>query len=92
MWILLWESIMHKALILNVDLYSTDVDEVAPPPIKFSDAKCHASLLFNFLICNNYLHFGVTEIIRFQKLVGDLNKATIANLGRQHHYSFIVVF
>ena len=44
MWIHFWESIMHKTLILHVDLHSTDVDVVAPPPIKLSDDKCHALL------------------------------------------------
>ena len=33
---------------LNVDLHSIDVNDVAPPTIKLSDAKCHASLLSNF--------------------------------------------
>ena len=40
---------------LNVDLHSIDVNDVAPPTIKFSDAKCHASLLFNFLLDNFYI-------------------------------------
>jgi hypothetical protein len=35
---------------LNFDLHSIDVDDVAPPTIKLSDAKCHASLLFIFFI------------------------------------------
>jgi hypothetical protein len=34
---------------LNVDMHSIDVDDVAPPIVKLSDAKHHASLLFNFL-------------------------------------------
>ena len=51
-----------------------------------SDAKRHASLLLNFLL-DNSLHFGVNEIVSFQKLVGNLDKMTIANLGRQHHSS-----
>jgi hypothetical protein len=34
---------------LNVDLLSIDVD-VAPPTIKITDAKRHASLLSNFFI------------------------------------------
>jgi hypothetical protein len=50
---------------LNVDMHSIDVDDVAPPTIKLSDAKRHASLLFNFLL-NNSLHFGVNEIISFK--------------------------
>jgi hypothetical protein len=62
---------------LNVDLHSVDVDDVAPPTIKFSDAKRHASLLPNFLL-DNSLHFGVNEFISFQKLVGNLDKMTIA--------------
>ena len=33
---------------LNVDLDSVDVDDVAPPTIKLSDAKRHASLLSSF--------------------------------------------
>ena len=38
------------------------MDDVAPPTVKLSDAKRHASLLFNFLL-NNSLYFGVDEII-----------------------------
>jgi hypothetical protein len=55
---------------LNVDLHSIDVDDVAPPIVKVSDVKCHASLLSNFLL-DNSLHFGVNEIKSFQKLVGN---------------------
>jgi hypothetical protein len=68
---------------LNVDLHSVDVDDVAPPTVKLSDAKRHASLLSNFLV-DNLLHFGVNEIISLQKLVGNFDKMTVANLGRQH--------
>ena len=56
---------------LNVDLHPIDVNNVAPPTIKLSDAKRHASLLSYFLL-NNSLHFGVNEIISSQKLVGNL--------------------
>ena len=35
---------------LNVDLHLVDVDDVAPPTVKLSDAKRHALLLFNFFI------------------------------------------
>jgi hypothetical protein len=66
---------------LNVDLHSVDVDDVAPPTVKLSDAKRHASLLSNFLL-DNSLHFGVHEIFSFQKLVENLDKMTVANLGR----------
>ena len=62
------------------------MDDVAPPTLKLSGAKCHASLLSNFLL-NNSLHFGVNEILSFQKLVGNLDKMTVANLGRQHQRS-----
>jgi hypothetical protein len=72
---------------LNVDLHSIDrCGWCALPTVKFSDAKHHASLLFNFLL-DNSLHFGVNEIISFQILVGNLDKMTVANLGRQHHRS-----
>ena len=71
---------------VNVDLLSVDVDDVAPLIILISDAKCHASLFCNFL-SNNSLYFGVNDITSFEKLVGNLNKMTIANLGRQHHRS-----
>ena len=71
---------------LNVDLHSLDVDDVAPPTLKLIDAKCHASLLSSFLLKNS-LYFGINEIISFQKLVGNLNKMTVANLGRQHQRS-----
>ena len=35
---------------LNVHLHSIDVDDIAPPTVKLSDAKRHASLLFNLLL------------------------------------------
>ena len=66
---------------LNVNMHSIDVDDVTPPTIKLSDAKRHASLLSNFLL-DNSLHFGVNEMISFQKLIGNLDKMTIANLSR----------
>ena len=66
---LLWESIMHKTLILMfIYIHSIYVDDVVPPTLKLSDAKRHASLLSNFLL-DNSLHFGVYKIISFQKLV-----------------------
>ena len=34
----------------------------------------------------NSLYFGFHEISRFQKLIGNLYKMTIANLGRQVSY------
>ena len=71
---------------LNVDLHSVDVDDVGPPIVKLSDAKHHASLLSNFLL-DNSLHFGVNEITSAQKQVGNLDKMTVANLGRQHQRS-----
>ena len=43
-------------------------------------------MLSSFLL-ENSLYFGVNEIISFQKLVGNLDKMTIANLGRQHQRS-----
>jgi hypothetical protein len=63
-----------------------DMDDVAPLTIKISDAKHHASLLSSLLI-ENYLDFDVDEIISFQKLVGNLDKMTVASLGSQHHRS-----
>ena len=33
---------------LNVDLHLVNVDDVAPPTVKLSDAKHHASLLSSF--------------------------------------------
>jgi hypothetical protein len=71
---------------LNVDLHSVDVDDVAPPTIKLSDAKRHALLLSNFLLKNS-LHFGVNKIINFHKLVGNLDKMIVANLRRQNQRS-----
>ena len=68
---------------LNVDLHSVDVDDVAPTTVEHSDAKCHASLLSNFLL-NNSLQFVVNKIINFQKLVRNLDKMIVANLGKQH--------
>jgi hypothetical protein len=50
---------------------------------QYLDAKRHASLLFSFLL-ENSLYFGVNEIVGFQKLAGNLDKTTVANLHRQH--------
>jgi hypothetical protein len=76
---------------LNVDLHSLDVDDVTPLTVKLSNAKCHASLLSNFLL-DNSLHFGVKKMLSFQKLVRNLDKMKIANLGRQHHKIFELLF
>ena len=54
--------------------------------MKLSDVNCHASLFLSFLL-DNSLHFGVNEIISFQKLVGNLDKITVVNLGRRHQRS-----
>ena len=64
----------------DLSLDSIDVHDVAPPTLELSDAKRRASLLSNFLL-DNSLYFGANEIISFQKLVGNSNKMTIANLG-----------
>ena len=71
---------------LNVDIHSVDVDDVAPPTIKLNDPIHHAPLLSNFLL-DNSLHFGVNEVINFQKLVGNLYMMAIANLDKQHQRS-----
>ena len=52
----------------------------------YLDAKCHASLLSSFLLRNS-LYCGVNEINSFQKLVGNIDKMTVATLGRQHQRS-----
>ena len=62
------------------------MDDVAPPAIKLSDAKHHASLLSSFFL-ENSIYLGVNEINNIQKLVGNLDKMTIANLGSQHQRS-----
>jgi hypothetical protein len=51
---------------------------------QYLDAKRHASLLSSFYILKNSLYFCVNEVISSQKLVGNLDKMTIANSGRQH--------
>ena len=51
---------------LNVDLHLLDVEDVAPPTVKLSDAKHHASLLSSVLL-ENSLYFGNKEIISFQQ-------------------------
>ena len=63
-----------------------DMNDIAPPTIKLSDAKHHASLLPGFFL-ENSIYFGVNEIISFQKVVWNLDKVTISNLGRQHQRS-----
>ena len=67
------------------------MDGVAPPAIKLSDAKHHASLLFIFL-SKKCLSFGVNEISSFQKLLRNLDKMIVANLGRQHPEIFEILF
>ena len=69
---------------LNIDLHLVDMDDVTPPLVELSDPKRRVSLLFSFLL-ENSLHFGVNEILSFQKLVGNLDKITNTKLGRQHH-------
>ena len=54
--------------------------------VKLSDAKRHASLSSSFVLKKS-LHFGINEIISVQKLIGILDKMTVANLGRQHQRS-----
>ena len=49
--------------------------------------KRRASLLSSFLIIENSLCFGVSEIISFQKFMRKLDKMAVANLGRQHERS-----
>ena len=86
----LWDVALRinytQGFYLNVDLHSIYVDDVAPPTIMLSHAKRHASLLSNFLL-ENSLYFCVNETISFKKLVGNLDKMTIANLGKQYHRS-----
>ena len=77
---------------MRIMITSVDVDDVAPPIVKLSDAKCHASLLYSFLLefsnkFSNSLYFDVNETTSFQKLVGNLDKMTVTNLGRQHQRS-----
>jgi hypothetical protein len=71
---------------LNVDMHAVNVDNVAPPTVKLSDAKRHASLLSNFSL-DNSLRFGVNEIPSFQKLIRNLNKMIVTDLGRQNQRS-----
>ena len=76
---------------LNVKLDSLNVDDVVPPTIKLNDDKSHASLLSSFLL-ENSLYFGNNKTFSFQKLVGNLDKMAVANLGRQHHKSLTSYF
>jgi hypothetical protein len=80
-----------QAFDINVDFHLIDADDVALPTVKLSDAKRHASLLSNFLL-NNSLHFGVNDVLSSQKLVGNLDKTIVANLGRQHQRSLYSYF
>ena len=77
--------------LMRIRVTSVDVDDVAPPIVKLSDAKRHASLLSSFL-SRNSLCVDVYEIIGFQNLGGNLDKMTIANLGRQHKISYFKSF
>jgi hypothetical protein len=62
---------------------NVDVDVVASFIMKLNDVALYLSLLSSFLQ-ENSLYFDVNEIINYQKLVGNLGKMRIANLGRQH--------
>jgi hypothetical protein len=42
---------------IYIDLHLVDVDDVAPPTIKLSDAKRHASFLSNFLLYRKIFTF-----------------------------------
>ena len=55
-----------------------------PSSIELSDVERHASFLSNFILMNS-LYIGVNIIIKIQKLGGNLDTMTVANLGRQHH-------
>ena len=66
---------------------SVDVDDVAPPTVKLSDVEERRASLLSDSLLDNSLHFGVDEIISFQKLIKNLDKMTVANLGRQHQRS-----
>ena len=35
---------------MRIRVTSVDVDDVVPPTVRLSDAKRHASLLYNFLL------------------------------------------
>jgi hypothetical protein len=61
---------------LNVDLHSINADDVAPPTVQLRHAKRHAPLLSDFLLHNSE-HFGVNDIISFQKLVGNIDKMNL---------------
>ena len=62
------------------------MDDVAPPTVKPSVAKRHASLSSSSLL-EKSLYYGVNEISSFQKLVRNLDKMIVANLGKQHQRS-----
>ena len=49
----------------NIDLQSLYMDDVAPPTLKLSDAKLHASFSSSFLL-HSSLQFGVNGINSFQ--------------------------
>jgi hypothetical protein len=54
-----------QEFVLNVDLDSINMNDVAPPTVKCIESKCHASLLSGFLL-DNPLYFGVSEIFSFK--------------------------
>ena len=58
---------------MRIRVISVDVDDVASPTIKLSDAKRHASLLSNFLSYKS-LCFNVNEITSLNNLLGNLDK------------------
>ena len=62
----------------DLNLHSTDVDNVASPTIKLSDVKHHASLLSNFLLTTLYILVLMRLLV--PKLVGSLDKIIVANM------------
>ena len=77
------DELVEAALKINyAQGFDLNVDMRAPHTVKLSDAK----VMHHFLV-DNSLHFGVNEIISFQKPTGNSDKVTVANLRRQHHKS-----
>ena len=69
---------------LNVDLHSVDVDDVAPPTVSLVmlNIMHHCCLISYWTTL-----YILVLIISFQKLVGNLEKMTVVNLGSQHQRS-----
>ena len=80
---LLWEPILYKTLILML----IHIQYMWMVFLHLQKSLVMLNVMLSSFLLQNSLYFGVNEIISFHKIIGNLDKMTVANLGRQHHRS-----